>query len=222
MKSKEQILEEIEVFHREGLDKIKSINNSFPRVPHHQISALYAVKEYMKESCKNYLEIGVLWGSSMGLIMQSSVPCSVYGVDFFKDYNGEKNSTQKVTENLKKCYKEDFEFTLIKGASESEKVTKQVSEIKGGIDLLFIDGDHSTEGVKKDFNAYEKFVNPNGFVVFDDYGFIKSTKDGIDQVLKGNKDYNIIGQLESLKESKKSKNIIFNKENNACFIIQKK
>jgi predicted O-methyltransferase YrrM len=36
------------------------------------------------------------------------------------------------------------------------------------IDILFIDGDHSYEGVKRDFELFGKFVSPFGIVVFHD------------------------------------------------------
>lgn len=36
------------------------------------------------------------------------------------------------------------------------------------IDLLFIDGDHSYEGVKKDFELFHRFVSPFGLIIFHD------------------------------------------------------
>ncbi len=36
------------------------------------------------------------------------------------------------------------------------------------IDMLFIDGDHSYEGVKRDWDLFSPFVGPFGFVVFHD------------------------------------------------------
>lgn len=36
------------------------------------------------------------------------------------------------------------------------------------IDVVFIDGDHTYSGVKKDYNMYKKFVKPGGFMVFHD------------------------------------------------------
>ncbi len=38
----------------------------------------------------------------------------------------------------------------------------------GGIDFLFIDGDHTYEGVKKDFEMYSPMVRPGGLVAFHD------------------------------------------------------
>lgn len=36
------------------------------------------------------------------------------------------------------------------------------------LDYLFIDGDHTYEGVKKDFDLYSQFVKPGGVIVFHD------------------------------------------------------
>ena len=37
-------------------------------------------------------------------------------------------------------------------------------------DVLIIDGDHSYEGVKFDYENYRKFVRVGGYLIFDDYG----------------------------------------------------
>lgn len=50
----------------------------------------------------------------------------------------------------------------------------QVSKSFGWpIDFLFIDGNHSPEGVKKDIDAWTKFVKIGGFVLFHDYSKIE-------------------------------------------------
>lgn len=38
-----------------------------------------------------------------------------------------------------------------------------------GVDLLFIDGDHSYKGIKTDFELYFPLVNKNDYIIFDDY-----------------------------------------------------
>jgi len=47
-----------------------------------------------------------------------------------------------------------------------EKVRNQVGE--GSIDFMFIDGDHSYEGIKADFNNYYSLVKKGGFIAFHD------------------------------------------------------
>ena len=49
-------------------------------------------------------------------------------------------------------------------------VQRRVAEILGGVslDLLFIDGDHSYEGVRDDFRGYRGLVAPGGLIAFHD------------------------------------------------------
>lgn len=58
----------------------------------------------------------------------------------------------------------------IRGSSHSDKVIQQVASALNNkqIDLLFIDGDHSYEGVKKDFEIYQSFVANKGIIAFHD------------------------------------------------------
>ena len=55
-------------------------------------------------------------------------------------------------------------------SSRSIYVRKNVSKILGEnkIDFLFIDGDHSYNGVKSDFINYEQYVSDNGIIAFHD------------------------------------------------------
>jgi predicted O-methyltransferase YrrM len=59
---------------------------------------------------------------------------------------------------------------LIAGDSHSPKTLRQVQQILGerAIDLLFIDGDHTYEGVSQDFAMYGPLVRPSGLIAFHD------------------------------------------------------
>jgi predicted O-methyltransferase YrrM len=59
---------------------------------------------------------------------------------------------------------------LIRADSHSkETVLKLRKALKGqGVDFLFIDGDHTYEGVRKDFEMYFPFVRKGGIVAFHD------------------------------------------------------
>jgi len=59
----------------------------------------------------------------------------------------------------------------IMGKSTSATTLDKVRKILGRqrkLDVLFLDGDHSYEGVKSDFLAYRGFVRPGGLIVFHD------------------------------------------------------
>lgn len=58
----------------------------------------------------------------------------------------------------------------------STDVVEQVRKTANIFDLLFIDGDHSYEGVKADWEAYKCFLKPGSVVVFHDYGWAEGVK----------------------------------------------
>ncbi len=64
-------------------------------------------------------------------------------------------------------FRNNFHPRLIKSTSEDAYYNFFVrQDIK--IDFLFIDGDHSYEGVKKDFDLYSKLLTENGIIVLHD------------------------------------------------------
>ena len=70
-------------------------------------------------------------------------------------------------DGLDTYYQSHFYPRFIKDTSERAFYNFFVLEdIK--IDLLFIDGDHSYEGVKKDFELYSQLLTPNGIIIIHD------------------------------------------------------
>lgn len=59
---------------------------------------------------------------------------------------------------------------LLRADSHQEETLGQVSAALGGepIDFLFIDGDHTYEGVKRDFEMYEPLVGDGGLIALHD------------------------------------------------------
>lgn len=59
---------------------------------------------------------------------------------------------------------------LIRGDSHSKEVHEKVKAILSGrrLDFLFIDGDHTYEGVKLDFDKYSKLVKKGGIIALHD------------------------------------------------------
>lgn len=59
---------------------------------------------------------------------------------------------------------------LVRADSHAVETLEQVKAILGGrkVDFLFIDADHTYEGVKKDFELYSTLVRPGGVIAFHD------------------------------------------------------
>jgi hypothetical protein len=127
-----------------------------------------------------------------------------------------------VHENVEKFNVHDNEYTYIHGDSMSIRTINKLSDICDGIDILFIDGDHSYRGVKSDFENYCGFVNTNGFIVFDDYhdkNHSPDVKRYVDDLLTDPviDNYRIIGTLPNTHGARPT-----TLKNGNCFILQKK
>jgi len=64
----------------------------------------------------------------------------------------------------------DVEFTHIEADSHLDSSREYVKTLLAGelLDFLFIDGDHSYEGVRRDFEMYAPLVRPGGIVALHD------------------------------------------------------
>jgi len=104
----------------------------------------------------NILEIGTLGGS----------------FHFFSKLS----SGIKIGLNIDKYHIEKFEKIngfypdgiFIQGNSHSEEIFNKVKNICDKFDFIFIDGDHTYDGVKSDFNMYKKLLSDRGYIGFHD------------------------------------------------------
>ena len=88
---------------------------------------------------------------------------------------------------------------LITGDSTVEDTFTELTEVMSangdkGIDLLFIDGAHKYEAVKRDFETYSKIIRPHGFIVFDD-GNWASVYEVMREIEEFNKEYEFVGSI---------------------------
>jgi len=63
-------------------------------------------------------------------------------------------------------YGEDWKF--FRGDSHTEEIFQKVKDFCPQFDFIFIDGDHTYEGVKKDFEMYKNLLSPRGVIGFHD------------------------------------------------------
>lgn len=76
---------------------------------------------------------------------------------------------------------------LIRDDSHDPAVLARVKDVVGdrGFDFLFIDGDHSYDGVKRDFEMYAPLVIPGGLIAFHDINFDTDVRRFWDEVKVG-------------------------------------
>ena len=123
---------------------------------HDEISAL--IEFLSDKNIKTIIEIGTHRGGTAELWAELVKPDGmVYCIDFFKDDPDYRRS------DLINYIVE------IKGNSRDiDTINKLNNFLNDKVDMLFIDGDHSYDGVKTDYFNYKGFVRDKGFIVFHD------------------------------------------------------
>ena len=135
-----------------------------------EISSLVELVKQQKP--KILLEIGSARGGTLflfsqvapenALLISLDMPGGVYGgyskwrIPLYKSF-AKKNQTIK----------------LIQADSHSEDTLRKVKTLLGDkkIDFMFIDADHTFNGVKRDFEIYSPLINTGGMIAFHDVAF---------------------------------------------------
>jgi hypothetical protein len=85
---------------------------------------------------------------------------------------------------------------LIRDDSHDPAVRDRVAGLFGerGVDFLFIDGNHSYEGVRRDFEMYGPLVAPDGLIAFHDIDYCDDVRRFWDEVKVGRRWQEIRGE----------------------------
>lgn len=126
-----------------------------------------------------FLEVGSYLGASSCFIVagikKTRKKAKLYCVDTWENdamTEGKRETFQVFVENTQK-----YQDIIIPLRGISVEVAKTFKDI---IDFLFIDGDHSYEGVKADVDAWFPKLNKNAVVVFHDIGWAE----GVQRVIR--------------------------------------
>lgn len=126
------------------------------------------------------VEIGSFKGKStvcLGLGSKDGENVKIYAIDPHmsdleqKLHNNGESSFQAFSRNIKEAGVDDLITPIVKDSKEAAKEWSQP------IEFLWIDGDHSYEGAKADFDLYSPFVVEGGVIAFHD-----STQPDVDRV----------------------------------------
>ena len=126
------------------------------------------------------VEIGSYIGASslmIGLGLKNK--CKLYCIDTWQN--------DAMTEGNWDTFKEFMNNTkLLKNKIKPIKATSNdaVTEITEAVDFIFIDGDHSYEGVKTDFDLWFPKLKKGGLIVFHDWEWAEGVKRVINEDAK--------------------------------------
>ena len=130
----------------------------------------------------------------------------VYAVDHFRGsvehQPGQRHQDTRIVEhgstfpefqqNIRQAEVEDYVVPLCRASAEA------VKEWRSPIRLLFIDGDHSYEAVRQDFELWTPFLIRGGILCFHDVGSWPGVTQFHDELAKRTEEYESLFQLNSL------------------------
>lgn len=123
-----------------------------------------------KRKIKNFLEIGTATGGTLFLFSKIADPTAkIISIDLPGGYFGGGYSAFKVP-LYKSFARGNQKIKLIRKDSHLEETYNELKLFldEEHLDFIFIDGDHSYEGVKKDFYKYSGLLGQNGVIAFHD------------------------------------------------------
>lgn len=132
-----------------------------------EIKWLLAQVEALKP--KVVVEIGTRMGGTLFLFTKMSAPdATVVSIDFPDGHGGGYKKSRELF--YRSFAQPPQQIHLIKADSHSAETLSSLQDLLKGkpIDFLFIDGDHSYEGVKMDYEMYGPLVRSGGLIAFHD------------------------------------------------------
>lgn len=133
-------------------------------------SEIKSLVKFVKDSKPgNIMEIGTARGGTLFLLSKAIknpfiVSLDLPGGNFGGGYPFWNASLYK------SFVKNKNSIHLVRADSHNPETLQKIKDILGErkIDFLFIDGDHTYEGVKKDFQSYKSLVKKGGFIALHD------------------------------------------------------
>ncbi len=136
----------------------------------YELSNLYRIVKSINPT--KIVEIGSLFGGTLWHWMRLCKPGSTFvAVDMMVAKEDNRYKLQQYCHNrlwYEWANAKQHNLQVIEGSSQDPKVIETIYEKYKPVDFLFIDGDHTYGGVKRDFQNYLDLVRPGGVMAFHD------------------------------------------------------
>jgi predicted O-methyltransferase YrrM len=136
---------------------------------HHALQKPLELIEYLRfiraRRVERVLEIGALWGGMVFAHAAIASPSAhLIAIDKFP-----RESADAMTARVRAVVRPSQRVTCLWQDSHDPATIVAVREaLDGPLDLLFLDGDHSADGIARDFALYEPLVRPGGLIAIHD------------------------------------------------------
>lgn len=213
---------------KEELNKIISESQSYNitkdikasmhgKTMHLHYHILYDIINKIDKNEINYAEIGVYCGGSLSLALHNKKVKNAVGIDPLTfDFQADS-----IKGNIAKYNKFGANVNIIPKFSTDPTAITDLLKYMNCIDVLFIDGDHSSQVCTADFENFVNLVSPGGYIIFDDYHdsvYSPGVKPAVNNIITNifNAKYpylfEIIGSLNNVTEEPTSSGIPLNNE----------
>jgi|GEM_PF-1829101 len=190
------------------LEKISAVASSVPGMISMLSGKLMYVLCYFQKELGDVVEVGSWQGRSASFLARATVESrngNFFAIDHFKGNRGKEHYYVIEKEDLSDLktgfYNNMTRIGLEKNITLLDMPNDTaVSHLSGkSVRFLFIDGDHTGEGVKKDIDLFFPLLTDGALVVFDDYSKrFPELLEVVDQLLSKHKHYRVMTYANTL------------------------
>jgi predicted O-methyltransferase YrrM len=173
-----------------------------------ELGSMVGMSSYVIASIAKEIDCVDAWDNTFLHLQHDPLQMSVYDKDWIKKFNNTPPDMLEIFKHNCKEYIDSGKLKIRKGTTSD--VCASIEDDK--YDIVFIDADHSYEGVKQDISNYLSKIKSNGLMIFHDYNdswwpgveqaVTEALRDNIITIYSDNLNEWLIGRVAVFKKSK--------------------